>query len=466
MTTTLTLFDEAGAEEFRRTVREWLCGAVPAAWARDREALTPEQVHTALQEWDHALYDAGYAGLAWPAEYGGRGLGPVEEVIFYEEAARANAPEGFGRVGRILAGPTIIVAGSDEQKARYLPRILDGSEIWCQGFSEPGAGSDLAAVRTSAVRVDGGYRISGQKTWTSFAEEARRCLMLVRTSTGERPHHGLTFLLMDMEQPGVEVRPITQINGDREFSDVFVDDVFVPDEDRVGPEGQGWGVVIETKIWITDYGYDQALHAFDKSAGKLGVEQIDVLILHQPLPVDFGSTIGAYRALETLLADGRVRAIGISNFMPEHLDRLLAETSVVPAINQIEVHPYFRQPAVLAADAEHGILSQAWSPIGGITFYREGRLDNTLQDPLIGRIAKEHDRTPAQVMLRWHIQQGRQVIPKSVTPARIAENFAVLDFDLTTEELAAVDALDTGVRGGPDPATVTPDTIRREIPEA
>ena len=206
-------------------------------------------------------------------------------------------------------------------------------------------------------------------------------------------------------------------------------------------------VFVETKIWISDYGYDETLHGFDKSAGKLGIEQIDLLILHQALPGEFHLTVGAYQALETLLADGKVRAIGVSNFMPDHLARLLQETSVVPAVNQIEVHPYFRQPEVLAADDEHGILSQAWSPIGGITFYRDGSHGSTLQDPTIGKIAAAHGRTPAQVMLRWHLQQGRQVIPKSVTPSRIAENFAVFDFDLADDELAAIDALDTGVRG-------------------
>ena len=225
-------------------------------------------------------------------------------------------------------------------------------------------------------------------------------------------------------------------------------------------------IFVETKVWISDYGYDQTRHAFDKSAAKLGVDQLDLLILHQALPGEFDLTIGAYQALEKLLADGKVRAIGVSNFMPDHLDRLLRETSVVPAVNQIEVHPYFRQPAVLAADAEHGILSQAWAPIGGITFYREGPHTSTLQDPTIGKIAAAHGKTPAQVMLRWHVQQGRQVIPKSVTPSRIAENFAVFDFDLTTDELAEIDALDTGVRGGPEPERITRQTFGREIPEA
>jgi 2,5-diketo-D-gluconate reductase A len=223
---------------------------------------------------------------------------------------------------------------------------------------------------------------------------------------------------------------------------------------------------VETKVWITDYGYDATLHAFDKSAGKLGIDQIDLLILHQALPGEFELTLDAYRALEQLLADGKVRAIGVSNFMPAHLTRLMAETSVVPAVNQIEVHPYFRQSELLAADAEHGILSQAWSPIGGITFYRDGSHGSTLEDPTIGEIAAAHGRTPAQVMLRWHVQQGRQVIPKSVTPSRIAENFDVLGFELTGDQLAAIDALDTGVRGGPEPEQITRETFGLVIPEA
>src|SRR4051794_17892432 len=223
---------------------------------------------------------------------------------------------------------------------------------------------------------------------------------------------------------------------------------------------------VETKVWITDYGYDATLHSFDKSAGKLGIDQIDLLILHQALPGEFDLTLDAYKALEKLLAAGEVRAIGVSNFMPEHLTRLLAETSVVPSVNQIEVHPYFRQSELLAADAEHGILSQAWSPIGGITFYRDGSHGSTLEDATIKGIAAAHGKTPAQVMLRWHIQQGRQVIPKSVTPSRIGENFQVFDFDLTGEQLAAIDALDTGVRGGPEPADITRANFGREIPEA
>jgi 2,5-diketo-D-gluconate reductase A len=225
-------------------------------------------------------------------------------------------------------------------------------------------------------------------------------------------------------------------------------------------------VFIETKVWISDYGYDETLHAFDKSAGKLGVDHIDLFILHQALPGKFDQTLDAYRALEQLLADGKVGAIGVSNFMVEHLDRLLADTTVVPAVNQIEVHPYFQQPDVQAAGATHGILTQAWSPIGGITFYRDGKNSSTLDDTTIGGIADAHGKSPAQVMLRWHVQQGRSAIPKSTNPTRIAENFDVFDFELGDEELAAIDALDTGIRGGPEPDAITLEAFGRPIPES
>lgn len=224
-------------------------------------------------------------------------------------------------------------------------------------------------------------------------------------------------------------------------------------------------VFIETKVWISDYGYDTTLHAFDKSAGKLGVDTIDLLILHQALPSRFDLTIDAYKALEKLLDDGKVRAIGVSNFMPDHLEKLLAETTVVPAVNQIELHPYFQQTELQAVHAEHGILTQAWSPIGGITHYRDSD-KSALEDPTILDIARTHNKSAAQVMLRWGIQEGRSVIPKSIKPARIAENFDVLDFELTGEQVAALDALDTGVRGGPEPEVITLDAFGRDIPEA
>lgn len=225
-------------------------------------------------------------------------------------------------------------------------------------------------------------------------------------------------------------------------------------------------IFVETKLWISDYGYDEALHAFDKSAGKLGVETIDLLLLHQAMPTEFDKTVAAYKALETLLADGKVRAIGVSNVMPEVLRDLIEQTDVVPAVNQVEVHPYFTQQDVQTADKEHGILTQAWSPMGGITSYRGDSDRSTFNDPVLGEIGDKYGKTPAQVMLRWHLQEGRSAIPKSVNPERIAANFDVFDFELTDADLAKVNGLDTGVRGGPDPESITTEAFGRDIPEA
>ncbi|MFC9165665.1 aldo/keto reductase [Streptomyces fungicidicus] len=227
-------------------------------------------------------------------------------------------------------------------------------------------------------------------------------------------------------------------------------------------------IFIETKIWISDFGYDETLHGFEKSAAKLGVDRLDLLILHQALPSEFDRTLAAYRALEKLLADGKVRAIGVSNFMVDHLTTLLDATSVVPAVNQLEIHPYFQQRAVLDFDDRHGILNQAWSPIGGITFYPGFGEDrrSVLEDPAVTRVAEAHGKSPAQVLLRWGLQQGRSVIPKSTKRTRIAENIDVFDFELTAAELTALDALETGRRGGPEPEDVTLADFGRAVPEA
>lgn len=222
-------------------------------------------------------------------------------------------------------------------------------------------------------------------------------------------------------------------------------------------------IFVETKVWITDYGYEETLHAFEKASAKLGLDYIDLFILHQPATNTFDATLEAYRALEELYSQGKVRAIGVSNFQDSDLDRLLEVAKVVPAVNQVEYHPYFH-----GAHERDGILVQAWSPIGGITFYPGWGEDrrSTLTDPTIGKIAQAHGKTPAQVMLRWHLQEGRSAIPKSVKPHRIGENFAINDFELSAEELKEIDALDTGHRNGPEPASMDKNNNNFVIPEA
>jgi diketogulonate reductase-like aldo/keto reductase len=219
-------------------------------------------------------------------------------------------------------------------------------------------------------------------------------------------------------------------------------------------------VFISTKLWISDYGYDAALRGFDASLRRLGVDYVDLYLLHQPVPADFESTVGAYRAAETVLSEGRARAIGVSNHSQQHLQNLIERTDVVPAVNQVELHPYFTQPALREAHAELGIATQCWSPIGGVLVYVPGSDEarGPLADPVITELAARYGKTPAQVVLRWHLEHGFCAIPKSVKPHRIAENFDVFDFALTPNEVAAIDALDTGVRGGPDPELLNRET--------
>ncbi|NHI05579.1 oxidoreductase of aldo or keto reductase family,subgroup 1 [Streptomyces sp. KO7888] len=202
---------------------------------------------------------------------------------------------------------------------------------------------------------------------------------------------------------------------------------------------------VTTKLWNSDQGYDSTLRAFDTSLAKLGLEYLDLYLIHWPTPAK-DLYVDTYKALEKLLADGRVRAVGVSNFLPEHLERLTAETSVIPAVNQIELHPHLQQHAVRELHAEQGIATEAWSPLGS----GKGILDI----PAIVAIAQKHGRTPAQVVLRWHLQLGNVVIPKSVTPSRIKENIDVFGFALDTEDLAAISALNEDRRLGPDPANV------------
>ena len=223
-------------------------------------------------------------------------------------------------------------------------------------------------------------------------------------------------------------------------------------------------IFVTTKVWLTDYGYDQTLRAFDRSLRKLGLDVLDLYLLHWPVPSAFDATVNAYRAAMKLLAEGRVRAIGVCNFSSNHLDSLIEQTGHIPAVNQVELHPFFIQRELREANEKRGIITQAWSPIGGIK--RDGekaKASKEVHDPLshqtVVRLAKKYGKTPAQIILRWQIELGTSPIPKSVRPERIAENIDIFDFALASEDTLAISALDIGERGGPDPEQVSPQTF-------
>jgi alkylation response protein AidB-like acyl-CoA dehydrogenase len=236
----------AAEDEFRQQLKNWLAEHLPllppkaalSDWPARRKYDT---------DWQRLLFEGGYAGVDWPRDGGGLGATPAESLIFLEELALAHAPYvGVNFVGTLHAGPTIIAEGSREQRQRYLPAILKGEEVWCQGFSEPNAGSDLASLRTRAVRDGDDYVITGSKIWTSHAEVADQCELLVRTGTEESRHKGITWLILPMDSPGIDVRPLDTIGGHSEFAELFLDEVRVPVTNRVGEENDGWRVAMVT----------------------------------------------------------------------------------------------------------------------------------------------------------------------------------------------------------------------------
>jgi alkylation response protein AidB-like acyl-CoA dehydrogenase len=240
--------DSADEAAFRVVVRDRLAANLPTGWGtRGFEEPTGEARIALLRDWSRRLYDAGFVGLTWPKAYGGHEAPMTHQAILLEELGRAEAPEHIGVIGLGMAGPTIIAHGTAAQKERYLPKLLTGEEVWCQGFSEPGSGSDLASLQTKAVLdADGDWVVSGQKVWSSYAHIADFCILLARSDPSGHKHEGMTYFLLDMHAPGVEVRPIRQITGDSEFNEIFLSDVRIADDMRLGPVGQGWAVAITT----------------------------------------------------------------------------------------------------------------------------------------------------------------------------------------------------------------------------
>src|SRR6516162_7364659 len=262
----LTLNDEE--KEFRNELRAWLEANAPNDWAEWREKPL-EESFPYLRAWQRKLDLGRWAAVSWPKEYGGRSATPMQQAIFWEEMARVEAPSMANALGLGLIGPTIIAYGTEAQKKRFIPKILSAEEIWCQGFSEPNAGSDLASLQTQARLEGDDYIVNGQKVWTSFAWVADWCELVVRTDPNVPKHKGLTVLLVDMKSPGIEVRPLRQITGETEFNELFFHDVRIPVENVLGQVNDGWNVAVSTLMFERG-SYGARLHlVFKRNINRL-----------------------------------------------------------------------------------------------------------------------------------------------------------------------------------------------------
>jgi alkylation response protein AidB-like acyl-CoA dehydrogenase len=295
-------------EAFRDELRAWLIGNHPG-----REPDGDLAGFEFRRGWQRRLHESGWAGVSWPREYGGRGATLVEQAIYNEEFVRAQAPSAANVLGLAMGGPTVIAHGTEEQKRRYLEPILSASEIWCQGFSEPGSGSDLASVKTRGVRDGDGWVVTGQKVWTTLAQHAKWCMLVARTDPDAPKHQGLTYFLMDMEQDGVQVRPLRQITGEAEFNELFIEEARVPDENIVGGEGNGWAVAITTLM------HERATLAFGlQIAVKLALRELmglvresgatgDTMVRDRLAQLYIEAEVlrlNAYRGLSAIMRDG------------------------------------------------------------------------------------------------------------------------------------------------------------------
>jgi alkylation response protein AidB-like acyl-CoA dehydrogenase len=251
-------------QAFRDELRGWLAENHPGEEPSGEDAAFDHR-----RAWQRMLFDAGYAGFSWPEEYGGRGATLVEQALFGEEMARAKAPSPANVLGMVMGGPVVITHGDDEQKSRWLRPILTGEEIWCQGFSEPDSGSDLASLKTKAVKSNGEWVVTGQKVWTTFAHKAKWCMLVARTDQDVPKHQGLTYFIMDMDQEAVQVRPLHQITNQPEFNELFIEDARIPDEDVVGGVGNGWAVAITTLM-----NERAGLGAASAAGVKIGLEEV------------------------------------------------------------------------------------------------------------------------------------------------------------------------------------------------
>jgi alkylation response protein AidB-like acyl-CoA dehydrogenase len=326
-------------EAFRKEVRAWLEANLPddlrgrafASSRADREEVRK------LRAWQKTMAEAGYVGMDWPREFGGRGASIVEMVILYQEMARAESPQLLNRGGVSMLGPTLMKYGTPAQQKRFLPRILTAEELWCQGFSEPNAGSDLANLQTRAVLDGDHFVVNGQKVWTSMGHVADWCFLLVRTDPDAAKHKGISFLLVDMQTPGITVRPLRQMTGEAEFNETFFDNVRVPAENLVGKVNEGWGVAITTLAYERDLltfirhiSLRNALHRFVKLVRERG-RAADPLIRQRVAALWIGEQalqLNAYRSLTRILRGGQPGPEGsTSKLFWSHLDQELAQAA-------------------------------------------------------------------------------------------------------------------------------------------
>jgi alkylation response protein AidB-like acyl-CoA dehydrogenase len=326
-------------EAFRKEVRAWLETHLPddlrgrafASSRADREEVVR------LRAWQRTMYEAGYVGLDWPVEYGGRGKSVVEQLILYQEMARAESPQFVNRGGVSMLGPTLMKYGTPEQQRRFLPRILTAEDLWCQGFSEPNAGSDLANLQTRAVRDGAHFVVNGQKVWTSMAHVADWCFTLVRTDPEAPKHKGISFLLVDLATPGITIRPLRQMTGEAEFNEVFFDSVRVPVENLVHRLNEGWAVALTTLAWERDL-LTFIRHISLKNALRRLVDLVrergagdDPLVRQRVAGLWIGEQalqLNAYRSLTRILKGAQPGPEGsTSKLFWSHLDQALAQTA-------------------------------------------------------------------------------------------------------------------------------------------
>lgn len=320
-----------GQKAFRAKLRTWIAENLPAGWRNGHfvPELSEADRGPALRAWERKVYDAGYAGLHWPTPYGGHGLTLVEHFIWGEETGRIGAPEGINPIGRELVAGVLLHAGSEAQKKHYLPRIAACTDIWCQGFSEPNAGSDLLSLKTRAVERDGAWHINGQKIWTSYAQHADMCLLLARTSDEKKKHQGLTMIAVPMTTPGITRRGMQQLDGTWDFNEVFFDDVVVPMEKSIGPIGEGWAT----------------------SSAVLAIERATTRLYRQARYVN--ELMHAYRVVRGRRADAPA-----SDYVRQLVADVYAQLVVLRALNVRFVGH------IVAGDkvgSEASILKQCWS---------------------------------------------------------------------------------------------------------